>query len=169
MSIRYKFKQAKQLISLLSPQDLKLVKAICLDIHKKEKALLRKAEQNLNRCYHSCEGLCCKNIQIDTILSHWDFFYLFIQTNGVDQKLVKCLENENRLFSADCIFLKDGVGPCLFPDGIRPEICIVSFCTETQSIDPEVKKVKRCFLKLTWTVNFLLMRTKLKKMMGLQP
>jgi hypothetical protein len=49
-----------------------------------------------------------------------------------------CLARES-FFPSDCIFLENGTGPCLFPDSLRPERCIISFC----GVEPSVRKRDR--------------------------
>jgi hypothetical protein len=40
------------------------------------------------------------------------------------------------------------VGPCLFPDDLRPERCIISFCRVEPSIEKEIGRVMGGFSRL---------------------
>lgn len=163
MSLRYKFRKALSIVEGLGSEELRAVTEVCHRIKDAQDQLCRSARENLHRCYHACEGLCCRNIEIDAIISHWDFVYILMLTEGIRDIMSACLANENLFYSADCVFLKDGTGPCLFPDGIRPETCIVSFCTQTESLDDEVSRVKKAFFRLTWTITRLRIRSFLKR------
>jgi len=153
MSLNYKYRQATRMIQGLSHRERGDVNKVCRDIRSAQDRLCRAAQASLTRCYQACEGLCCRNVAIDTIISHWDFVYILMLAPETEIIFRDCLPKENRLYAADCVFLDHGVGPCRFPPGIRPEICIVSFCTETPQVNPEIRQVKRAFFKLTWTMN----------------
>jgi hypothetical protein len=51
-------------------------------------------------------------------------------------------------FASDCLFLKNGLGPCLFPEGLRPERCVTSFCRVEPSIEKEIGRVMGEFSRL---------------------
>jgi hypothetical protein len=148
MGIRYKFKQAEKIISVMAPHDRTALERICREIEAAEKRLLEAAREMMTRCYTACEGICCRNIHLDEILSLWDAIYLLALAPSVRETIAKCLEADEPLFSADCIFLQHGVGPCIFPFTIRPEVCITSFCTDDAPVKKEILLVKRKFLKL---------------------
>ena len=152
MSLQHKYRTAGKRIRSLSPEQLHAVTRVCSEIRLAQESLCRTALENLTRCYRACEGICCRNIVADTIISHWDFVYILVTAPDAAPMMEACLKRENRLFAADCIFLADGVGPCRFPHGVRPEVCITSFCTETPRLDREIRQVKRAFFRLTWTV-----------------
>jgi hypothetical protein len=58
------------------------------------------------------------------------------------------LAEDEPLFTADCMFLKGGIGPCLFPDGVRPEKCVLSFCGDDAPIAANIRSVHRGFVRL---------------------
>ena len=152
MSLKHLFRQAQKIIEESSAEDLKGLERICLEIRDAETELQEKARPIMTRCIHRCGGICCRNIQIDLIIGLWDFLFMLVLKPHLEKQIEECLEKEEPIFSADCIFLKDGVGPCIFPYDARPEVCIVTFCDDTSPIKQEISKVKRKFMKLTWAV-----------------
>ncbi len=70
----------------------------------------------------------------------------------LDAEIEKRLKHLKCLFTADCVFLENNRGPCIFPADIRPEICITSFCTETPNASRQIGAVKWNFQKLAWFV-----------------
>jgi len=148
MSLRYKYKKASRTIARLSSEDLLSVRKIANDIKTAQDDLLQKADGHFTRCVDVCKGLCCQNIQLDQIISPWDFVYILTADRTADDKIQSCLDNENRLFTADCIFLDDGKGPCLFPFNVRPEVCITTFCNSVNPVKKEIRTVKIKFIKL---------------------
>ena len=152
MGLNYNFKKAKKIIAQLSPDELIILEKICREIQTAENALIRKAEENLVNCVEKCEGLCCRNILPYEIISIYDFIYILIVQYSMDAEISKCLENEDPFFPADCIFLADGKGPCIFPPNARAAICITTFCNNESPIKREIQSVKRKFIKLNWFI-----------------
>ena len=150
MYLNSKFKQAQKVIRETSPHDLIPLHIICREIKAAEIALQEKSKDLMTRCIKKCGGICCKNVQSDLIFSHWDFVFILVLNPSLEEDILKCLEKEQPFFSSDCIFLKDGNGPCIFPDDSRPEVCIVTFCDNTSPVKKEITGVKRKFFKLTW-------------------
>lgn len=155
MSLNHQFKQAKKIIRGLNSDNLKGLQKICCEIQAAEIRLQKKSRNLMTRCIQKCRGICCKNVQSDLIISHWDFVFILTMIPSLENQMLTCLEKEQPFFSSDCIFLKNGKGPCIFPDDARPEVCIVTFCDDTSMIKKEISKVKREFFKLTW---FILLR-----------
>ncbi|MFO8084046.1 MAG: hypothetical protein R6U27_06995 [Desulfobacterales bacterium] len=155
MSLTYQFKQAQKIINELNAEDASSLQKICREIQVAEMDLQEKSKSLMTRCIHKCGGICCKNVQLDLIISHWDFVFILALKPFLKERILKCLEMEKPFFSSDCIFLKDGAGPCIFPDDARPEVCIVTFCDDTSPLKKEIANVKRKFFKLTW---FILIR-----------
>jgi hypothetical protein len=145
--IKSDFIKAKKIIGKLTPKDQHMVKKICLEIQDAQNHLLHAAEKAMEKCTTSCHGLCCKNVRLDEIINFWDFVYILSTDRFLENKIVKCLEKET-LFSSDCIFLKDGMGPCIFQGNTKPKICIMSFCTDVSDINKEIRLVGRKFNKL---------------------
>jgi hypothetical protein len=152
MSLNYQFKQAQKIIFGLNPEDTKCLQKICREIQAAEIALQEKSKDLMTRCIKKCGGICCKNVQSDLIISHWDFVFILTLKPSLENDMLICLKNEQPFFSSDCIFLEDGSGPCIFPYDIRPEVCIVTFCDDTSPVKKEIVSVKRKFFKLTWFV-----------------
>ncbi|HHC23903.1 MAG TPA: hypothetical protein ENK58_00600 [Desulfobacterales bacterium] len=155
MALKYKFERAEKIISKLSPDELRMLEKICKEIQVAEEKLFKAAEEILKRCEDVCEGLCCRNTQLDSIISLWDFIYLLTLENSMRGRISECLQEENIFYSSDCIFLENGTGPCLFPPAARPEVCITTFCSDEKTIKKEINLVKLKFIKLSW---FILLR-----------
>ena len=155
MGLKYSFQKAGKIIKDSGSGDLKALEGICLEIRQAEDQLLNKAINVLKRCENNCEGICCRNVQIDAIIGLPDFLYLLIMDSSKGDIISKCLENENIFFTSDCIFLENGKGPCVFPSNSRPEVCITTFCGDETEIKKEIKLVKSKFMKLDW---FILLR-----------
>jgi hypothetical protein len=100
-------------------------------------------------CLRGCEGLCCRRIALDDITGLSDFIYLLGSQPSLLPVIRDCLKKEDPLFAADCIFLKDGKGPCILPANTRPEVCITTFCSSCQAIRKEIAAVKWRFFKLS--------------------
>lgn len=152
MGLNYNFNKAGKIISQLSPDELETLENICHEIQAAENALIKKAEENLVRCLKKCEGLCCRNIRLDEIISLHDLIYILTVQNSMRAEISKCLENEDPFFPADCIFLAGGKGPCIFPSNVRAAICITTFCDKEAPIKKEIQSVKRNFIKLNWFI-----------------
>jgi hypothetical protein len=152
MGLNYNFKKAAKIIVQLSLDDLIALEKICREIQAAENALNRKGEEHLVKCLSRCEGLCCRNIRLDEIISLYDFIYFLTVQNSMRAKISKCLESEDPFYPADCLFLTDGKGPCIFPSNARAAVCITTFCSNDASIKREIQCVKRKFIKLNWFI-----------------
>ncbi len=155
MSLRYQFQRAQQIIQQLDEAEKKSLQNICGRIKRAETSLQQKSSSLMTRCIHKCKGICCRNVQSDLIISYLDFVYILALNPVLTESILECLEKEIPFFTSDCIFLKDGAGPCIFPDELRPEVCIVTFCGDTSPVKKEIAEVKRSFFRLTW---FILLR-----------
>jgi hypothetical protein len=152
MSLRYKFKKADTVLRHLDPHEKANLQAICARIQAAEEELLVAAEAKIVTCIQGCEGLCCRNARIDDIIGLMDCVYILTVAPGLRERIDACLGNESPIYSADCIFLENGRGPCIFPFNARPEVCITTFCGRTASINAEIGRLKRKFMKLGWFV-----------------
>jgi hypothetical protein len=155
MSLAYQFKQAQKILRDLNSEDVSALEQICREIQVAEIDLQEKSKSLMTRCIHQCGGICCRNVQSDLIISHWDFVFILALKPFLKRNILRCLEKEKPFFSADCIFLENGSGPCIFPADARPEVCIVTFCDDTSPVKKEIASVKRKFFKLIW---FILIR-----------
>jgi hypothetical protein len=156
MGIKADFVEAERILARLEPADKQRLQKICEEIQTAEADLLARAGSAMERCIHTCQGLCCRNIQLEAIIGVWDLVYILTVAGEYRDRLAACLEKEIPFYASDCIFLADGVGPCLLPDTSRAEVCLTTFCSGADTVEREIRKVKRCFYKLGW---FLVMRT----------
>ncbi len=95
----------------------------------------------MTRCIQRCGGICRRNLQLDLVIGHWDFVFMLASNPALKEKIEECLEKEAPFFTSDCIFLENGVGPCVFPPDARPEVCLVTFCDDTSPVKREIVAV----------------------------
>ena len=154
MSLSYKFRKAEKIIERLSARERETAAELSDEVRQAQKNLLRASRKLMNQCIRGCEGLCCRNAQFDEIIDLWDFVFILLACPSQRTAIAERVENEVPLFTADCLFLKDGVGPCIFPADIRPEVCIATFCADASAVKKEVSQVKRKFVKLSLFIRF---------------
>jgi hypothetical protein len=152
VGIKADFEEAERIVAGLRPVDRVKLCRICDEIQAAEADLLKQAEHNMDRCIAACQGLCCRNIQLEAIIGVWDLVYILTVAPAYRDRMAACLAKEVPLFAADCIFLANGVGPCIFPDTARAEVCLTTFCSSTDAIASEIRQVKRKFYKLGWFI-----------------
>lgn len=146
MSLTYDFKSAQKRLAGLDDGERDALLAICREIHAAQAALTARAAPILQNCM-ACRGLCCRNIRVADIITHWDLVYILALAPECAPDMADALIREG-LFSDDCLFLASGTGPCIFPDNIRPERCIISFCRVEPSVETEIGRVMRGFSRL---------------------
>ena len=168
MSLRYKFNKAGQILSRLSPDERAAVEHICGNIQHAENRLLEAAQVILDDCGRRCQGLCCRNIHIDDIMTLLDCVHILVTAPTIDKDVKEALTREG-LHSADCIFLKNGAGPCMFPAPSRPEKCIVSFCNGDGIVASEVRSVRKGFNRLARFIHVQSMHTMVRYLFGWLP
>ena len=154
MSLAYKYRKARTVTTGLNREELKKLKGICEKIQQAEKQLKRVAKDPFTYCYNRCQGLCCRNIQPDTILTLDDFVYALALDPSLGHKIEKCLKNES-LYTSNCLFLAHGEGPCLFSPYLMPETCINSFCSDHPGVNREVRHVRSRFYQLARFIRWL--------------
>ena len=147
MGIRYKIEKAEGTLRGLAESRRKRAGDICEHIRREQLALQKTGGPLFERCISGCEGLCCKNVIADELITFRDFFFILAASSLSAEDLLPLADKEP-LFNADCMFLKDGVGPCIFPDGIRPEKCVLSFCGDDRPIAGNIRSVHRGFARL---------------------
>ncbi|MDJ0915860.1 MAG: hypothetical protein QNI95_20005 [Desulfobacterales bacterium] len=152
MGLNQKFQKASDIIDQLNPDERATLTDICSNIQAAEKDLLQSADELMAQCLSGCEGLCCRNVKIDHIISLWDFIYILIMNPALRGNIVKRLGNEDPIFASDCIFLENRSGPCLFPSSVRPEVCLTTFCGNDNVIKAESLRLKQQFQKLYWFI-----------------
>ena len=150
MSLRYKLNKARALIAALTPAEHGELKRICEAIQRSQTALLQNAGPAMLQCIHNCEGLCCRNAQVDDIIGLWDIVFILTLTPTLADPMADRVADEQPFYSADCMFLKSHSEPCIFASDIRPEVCISTFCSGDAGIQKEIRAVKRQFFKLPW-------------------
>lgn len=146
MSLKHSFKTALKRIDALDGDERETLLAICRDIRHAQETLTEKAAPVLANCM-ACQGLCCRNIHPADIITEWDLVYILAMAPQTEAAMAVCLTGEG-FFPADCIFLENGTGPCLFPDTLRPERCIISFCRVEPSLEKEIARVMGGFSRL---------------------
>jgi hypothetical protein len=165
MSLRYKFRKAGKIIQGLRPEERVTLGNICCDIQQAEKDLLKAAEDILNDCGKRCRGLCCRNIHIDDIMTLLDCVHILATVPRIQADVDEALTRE-ALHSADCIFLKNGSGPCIFPAEARPEKCILSFCHGDGIVASEMRHVRKRFNRLARFIQFQKPRAVIRFLLG---
>lgn len=159
MSLRYYFTKAQKTLNRIASYDRAIIEKQCRSIQIAEEQLQAAGRSVFFRCYSGCEGLCCRNLDIDAVIGFSDFIYLLTVESKLKENISTCLENENRFFASDCVFLINGKGPCIFPPTSRPEVCITTFCTDVEPIKQEIRSVKSKFMKLNFYLHFLQLKT----------
>ena len=147
MSVTSEFKAAETFLQGLDTGDREGLRTICAQISEAEAILWDRAQPLLERCMNRCEGLCCRNINLEDIIARDDFVHALTVQPDLRDTVARCLKNES-VFSADCIFLENGHGPCLFPPHARPKVCIMTFCFNDASVKREIRRVGAGFNKL---------------------
>ncbi len=158
MGLNHSFKAAKKKIDALDAYERERLASICNSIYQAQARLSEKAQPILAKCMAGCQGLCCRNIIPADIITEWDLIYILAMAPQVEPAMAACLHEES-FFAADCIFLANGSGPCLFPDNLRPERCIISFCKVEPLVEQEIKQVMRGFTRL---IRFFMFRPYLR-------
>jgi hypothetical protein len=154
MSIRYDSKKAASILHRLPAGSRRVLDVFCQRIQEAERGLNAAAALRLKGCLEDCRGLCCRNLQLDAVFGVPDFAYLLSMEPSLETKIAACLGCEDRFFTSNCPFLVRGVGPCLFPPDVRPEVCITSFCCGDETLKAEIRRVKICFWKLGVFLHF---------------
>ncbi|WP_319408288.1 hypothetical protein [uncultured Desulfosarcina sp.] len=146
MGLKHSFRAARKRIEGLDADERKTLLAICRDIQDAQETLTKKGVPLLANC-SACQGLCCRNIHPADIITEWDLVYILAMAPAFEDAMTVCLTRES-YFPSDCIFLENGTGPCLFPDNLRPERCIISFCRVEPSVEKEIGRVMGGFSRL---------------------
>jgi hypothetical protein len=148
MELNYTFNKALHTLQALTPADRHRLASICRDIRQSEDSLNRAATKDMDKCMTACTGICCRNIRLTEIIGFCDFVYMLTVAGGMTENITACLKHES-LFSSDCIFLKNGKGPCMLPSNARPRICITSFCFDDTPVKQQIRDVNRRFSELS--------------------
>jgi len=147
MSLRYKFKRAETIIGAMNAADKAALNHIGRSIQIAEENLSSSARELLARCGQKCRGLCCRNVYPDELITLTDAVLILSRAGFMGEMIFRCAENES-LFSANCVFLENGIGPCMFPPGTKPHKCIATFCGDTGPIRKELRALRSRFNRL---------------------
>ena len=150
MGIKADFQEAERVMARLRPDEKARLRRICMEIQEAQVALLAHSGPAMERCIKICQGLCCRNIQLNAVIGVWDLVYILTVAGEYRDRMAACLENEIPFYAADCIFLEKGTGPCILPSTARAEVCLTTFCSRVEDIQKEIGRVKRKFYKLGW-------------------
>jgi hypothetical protein len=148
MSIRQTTLRAEKILRHWPPGARPLLTGLCREIREAERGLNAAAALNLEGCLKGCRGLCCRNLDLGAVLGLEDFLYILCLEPGLKGAIAACTLREAPLFSADCLFLERGRGPCRFPPDLRPEVCITTFCRGEAAVKAEILRVRRGFRRL---------------------
>jgi hypothetical protein len=152
MSLRYLHGCAAEAVRRWPPEGRPLLARLCRQIQAAERRLNAAAALRLQGCLKDCQGLCCRNLDLEAVFGVSDFAYILAMDPSLDSAITASLRYERPIFTSNCPFLKDGVGPCIFPPDVRPEVCITSFCRGDSALRVEIGRVKTSF----WKLGFLL-------------
>jgi len=154
MSLLHSYHQSAKIVRQWPSGRRLLLAQLCQRIQDSERKLNAAAALRLEGCLKECEGLCCRNLQLDAVFGIPDFVYILASTPALDAEIEGCIRHEDPFFTSNCLFLERGVGPCIFPPDLRPEVCITSFCRGDDAIKAEIRRVKIDFWKLGVFVRF---------------
>ncbi len=155
MGTRYLFKKAVKISQGMLPQDKRLVHKRCNSIRISQEELVAVADAAMFNCIEKCRGICCKNLDIDSVFSLWDFIFILTLAPRLKEEIQNRLDAYNALYLSPCPFLKESKGPCIFPSNIKAQICIITFCTNDEIIKKYIRTVNLNFYKLCWLIQYL--------------
>ena len=139
------------------------LESACVRIAASQKALIRRAESEMIYCTETCRGLCCRNLDLDTIFSLWDFICILVIKPDMAACISEQLEEMDLHSPAPCPFLQNRKGPCIFPPSLKPQLCVVTFCGSEERIKEEIRQVNRDFYRLCFAVQ----KTRISNALGL--
>lgn len=153
------YNHARRIIKRLGPEDRENLVAVCRRIKDAQADLAVAAAPYLERCSHGCEGLCCRNAHLEEIIGLEDFIHILALEPTLAEEMAGRLQEDGGLFTRDCMFLENGKGPCILPAGVRPEVCVTSFCMATPAASKAIAAVKWRFQHLVWFIRLRHART----------
>jgi len=148
MEMEKKIEKAQLIVDSFLGEERTRLLDICHEIKSAQDNLNREAQDYFKDCMQRCQGICCRNICINDVVTLLDLIYILTINKEISSRVHASAQAET-LFSADCLFLQKGVGPCIFAASIKPERCIITFCGETRPIKREIKAVRSKFSKLS--------------------
>ena len=147
MGLAYKIRKAQRFIESLDGPGRSTLASSCREIQSAQEGLNQTCADAFRECISRCQGKCCRNIHADDIITVLDCLFILILNEKLYPAALDCAAAEV-LFSADCPFLKGGIGPCLFADDQKPERCIITFCFDLPSARRPVRRVRSAFSRL---------------------
>ncbi|MEW6260351.1 MAG: hypothetical protein AB1547_10655 [Thermodesulfobacteriota bacterium] len=166
MELTHALIDARRWLASCSAEDIDHLRSVCLDIHEAEKRLMQASAFYLQRCIHHCEGLCCRNVFLGEVMGFEDFCFLLVLRPDCFEALFSQASHLKTMFTADCPFLLNGVGPCSLPEAVRPEVCITSFCMQTPDADAAIGAVQARFRKLSRIIRWIRCKQLFRKMVS---
>lgn len=154
MSLRYLYGHAAEDLRRWPSGSRPLLARLCRQIQDAERRLNSAAAVRLQGCLRECQGLCCRNLELEAVFGIPDFVYILGLEPFLHSAIADCLLAESSIFTSNCPFLEHGVGPCIFPPDLRPEVCITSFCRGDGALGAEIRRVKTGFWKLGLLLHF---------------
>ncbi len=154
MILMSRFSRAAAIVDGLEASQRRRLESACRRIQKAQQAVLLNGAVYLEYCGRVCRGLCCRNLRVDEIVSLYDFILVLASAPQMADLIAGCARAARGLHNADCVFLKDGRGPCLFPEDLKPERCIASFCFNTRLIRRELSCLRTSFTRLVLLVRW---------------
>jgi len=153
MSLKHTFSIATRILQRLPVDSRDLLESVCRQIQDAERSLNTAAAIRMQGCLKECQGMCCRNLNLEAVFGVADFAYILAAQPGFDSAIRTSLQHERPVFTSDCPFLENGIGPCIFPPDVRPEVCITSFCRGSDALRAEIRRVKKGFWKLGVVLN----------------
>lgn len=153
MELGKKIQRAQTIVHRFDGAQRERLLDICVEIQRAQAALNLAAEPLFRACMEQCQGLCCKNICVNDVITRLDLIYILALHEGITDRIEKCAQAET-LFPADCLFLQSGIGPCIFAPDTKPERCIITFCQETHPIKVHIRAVRSGFSRLSRYIRF---------------
>lgn len=150
MSLNYAFRRAVVLIDGMNAAERARLSDLCSRVRAAEEELTSAASRLLQDCGVRCRGICCRNLEMDAVIAYGDFVYILEGAAWLGDAIARNLEREEPFYTSNCPFLEGGVGPCIFPADLRPEVCVTSFCRDDAEVRAEIRRVRRCFRRLGW-------------------
>ena len=165
MGTRYLFNKAVKISRNLSPHDKTLVQNLCNAIRESQETLIAAADAAMFNCLKKCKGICCKSLDIDSVFSLWDFIFILTLAPQLKDEMQQRLDAYTSLYLSPCPFLKENIGPCIFPSGIKAQLCVITFCSNDEKIKKHIKVVNLNFYKLCWLIQYLRIKRIAQKML----
>jgi len=162
MALGSLFKRARETLRHLAPRDKSVLDDLCDRIQAAEADLSVSAADAFEYCHTTCQGICCRNIDLNAVLDYPDLVYILNRMPEIAERAAACLENEAAFYAANCIFLENGTGPCIFPGTAMPEVCITTFCSLKTPGKKEIRRLKWCFFRLDCFLRTLKLRVFLR-------